>query len=97
MFESKHMLKSKLAGAKCGKMANASRVPQRALCFRSCVEELLQKAWRFWLEDHLARGGELPPGNMPKDAPGADHFWQQRHREVVVSKILELEDQGPYR
>lgn len=36
MFESKHMLKSKLAGAKCGKMANASRVPQRALFSKLC-------------------------------------------------------------
>ena len=43
------------------------------------------KRWELHDISYLLLGGELPPGNMPKDAPGADHFWQQRGREVQLS------------
>eukprot|EP00435_Cladocopium_sp_Y103_P045294 s2273_g13.t1 len=68
MFGSKHMLKTNLAGVKCGVMPNASKA-------------LLKKAWTFWLEDHMARGGHMPPGNMPRGAPGADALWHRRDED----------------
>eukprot|EP00434_Breviolum_minutum_P004720 symbB.v1.2.004160.t1/scaffold235.1/size321457/19 len=84
MFDSKHMLKTNLAGVKFGKMPNASK-------------ELLKKAWKFWLQDHVARGGHMPAGNMPKGSPGADELWQQRDSQEVAQKILQVEEEGPYR
>lgn len=56
------------------------------LCFRAAGgirQELLQEAWKFWLQDHLARGGSTPPGNLPRGAGGAEDFWQRRSSKAT--------------
>lgn len=35
----------------------------------------LQQTWKAWINGHMKAGGEIPPGNVPKNAPGFDPRW----------------------
>lgn len=59
-----------------------------------CVEmpegskEELKSVWEFWLKEHLGNGGEIPVGNLPENAPGADPRWRSRGAQAKPSLNL---------
>jgi len=42
------------------------------------AKETLKEIWQDWIQDHMASGGEIPAGNLPENAPGADPRWRAR-------------------
>eukprot|EP00440_Ansanella_granifera_P004034 gb/GFBE01004379.1/.p1 GENE.gb/GFBE01004379.1/~~gb/GFBE01004379.1/.p1 ORF type:complete len:447 (+),score=82.72 gb/GFBE01004379.1/:1-1341(+) len=59
-----------------------------------CVEmpgeskELLKETWEGWIKEHMANGGEIPAGNLPENAPGADPRWRSRSAQAKPSLSL---------
>ena len=51
-------------------------------------KEELKEVWEFWLKDHLGSGGEIPVGNLPENAPGADPRWRSRGAQAKPSLNL---------
>lgn len=41
-------------------------------------KEALKGTWERWIKDHMEAGGEIPPGNLPENAPGADPRWRNK-------------------
>lgn len=41
-------------------------------------KELLKETWEKWIKSHMDNGGEIPMGNLPENAPGADPRWRNR-------------------
>jgi len=41
-------------------------------------KETLKATWERWIKDHMESGGEIPAGNLPEGAPGADPRWRSR-------------------
>lgn len=39
-------------------------------------KELLKELWQQWIKEHMDDGGDIPQGNLPQDAPGADPRWR---------------------
>jgi len=44
-------------------------------------KELLKATWEQWIKDHMSNGGEIPAGNLPESAPGADGRWRLRRNQ----------------
>jgi len=38
----------------------------------------LKATWERWIREHMDEGGEVPPGNLPEGAPGADPRWRAK-------------------
>lgn len=36
----------------------------------------LKTTWEAWIKEHMDAGGEIPVGNLPEGAPGADPRWR---------------------
>jgi len=64
-----------IASVKCIEMPDESK-------------EVLKQTWEFWLKDHLGDGGEIPVGNLPENAPGADPRWRSRGAQAKPSLNL---------
>mmetsp|Transcript_18376 Transcript_18376/g.50425 ORF Transcript_18376/g.50425 Transcript_18376/m.50425 type:complete len:467 (-) Transcript_18376:32-1432(-) len=41
-------------------------------------KDVLKKTWERWIKEHIEEGGEIPVGNLPEGAPGADSRWRSR-------------------
>ncbi|CAK9042826.1 unnamed protein product [Durusdinium trenchii] len=51
-------------------------------------KEELKSTWEVWLKDHLGNGGEIPVGNLPENAPGADPRWRSKGAQAKPSLNL---------
>lgn len=54
-----------ISSVKCAEMPGQSK-------------ELLKETWEKWIKSHMDSGGEIPMGNLPENAPGADPRWRNR-------------------
>lgn len=41
-------------------------------------KDALKGTWERWIREYMDGGGEIPPGNLPESAPGADPRWRSR-------------------
>mmetsp|Transcript_47619 Transcript_47619/g.110300 ORF Transcript_47619/g.110300 Transcript_47619/m.110300 type:complete len:423 (-) Transcript_47619:59-1327(-) len=41
-------------------------------------KEALKATWERWVKEHMDSGGEIPAGNLPENAVGADRRWRSR-------------------
>jgi len=57
-----------IASLKCLEMPDASK-------------EVLKATWEQWIKEHMSNGGEIPAGNLPESAPGADGRWRIRRNQ----------------
>lgn len=39
---------------------------------------MLKGTWERWIQEHAEAGGEIPAGNLPDHAPGADPRWRSK-------------------
>lgn len=64
-----------------------------------CIEmpgeskDALKETWEKWIEQHMEAGGDIPAGNLPDNAPGADPRWRSRAQPAKAS--LELGTGNP--
>lgn len=56
---------SLIASVKCLEMPGESK-------------ETLKATWQRWITEHMEGGGEIPAGNLPEGAAGADGRWRRR-------------------
>jgi len=60
----------------------------RCLAMPSSSKEALKETWERWITEHMDGGGEIPPGNLPESAPGADPRWRSRAGQAKPSLNL---------
>lgn len=41
-------------------------------------KEALMETWKRWIKEHTEGGGEIPAGNLPENAAGAEPRWRSR-------------------
>ena len=64
-----------IGSVKCAEMPDGSK-------------DVLKATWEVWLKEHLGNGGEIPVGNLPENAPGADPRWRSRGAQAKPSLNL---------
>eukprot|EP00928_Gymnodinium_smaydae_P075224 TRINITY_DN58224_c0_g1_i1.p1 TRINITY_DN58224_c0_g1~~TRINITY_DN58224_c0_g1_i1.p1 ORF type:complete len:478 (-),score=97.77 TRINITY_DN58224_c0_g1_i1:270-1703(-) len=48
----------------------------RFLEMPGATKEDMRMLWQQWIKDHMNDGGEVPPGNLPKDSAGVELRWR---------------------
>jgi Grx4 family monothiol glutaredoxin len=62
-------------------------------------KELLKATWERWIKEHMDNGGEIPAGNLPGNAAGADPRWRAKAGKTKqplnlgqMGRIVSMED-----
>lgn len=69
--------------AEAGRMVSKVKILEMA----GESKETLKATWERWIKEHMEVGGEIPAGNLPENADGAENRWRNKGAAAVKAPL----------